>query len=273
MLAPLGRTLPEDDPEAARAALVEALAALSATPLAEIKGFGATSARNLFDAIDGRREVELQRLIFGLGIRHVGEVAALDLARLYGGWAPLAKALDAARPGALAHRKADAAEAEERAAARDAGRRAAIAKARAAAWEAAEVPAEAEAAWRQLVDADGIGPILALSLSDGLAGAEERGAIDRLLAHLTPSPPPARAEGSPVAGKTVVFTGTLEKMTRAEAKARAEALGAKVSGSVSAKTDLVIAGPGAGSKLKKAEDLGVEVISEDDWIALASGGG
>ena len=273
LLAPLGRTLPEDDPEAARAALVEALAALSATPLAEIKGFGATSARNLFDAIDGRREVELQRLIFGLGIRHVGEVAALDLARLYGGWAPLAKALDAARPGALAHRKADAAEAEERAAARDAGRRAAIAKARAAAWEVAEVPAEAEAAWRQLVDADGIGPILALSLSDGLAGAEERGAIDRLLAHLTPSPPPARAEGSPVAGKTVVFTGTLEKMTRAEAKARAEALGAKVSGSVSAKTDLVIAGPGAGSKLKKAEDLGVEVISEDDWIALASGGG
>ena len=74
-----------------------------------------------------------------------------------------------------------------------------------------------------------------------------------------------------MAGKTLVFTGSLEKMTRAEAKARAEALGAKVAGSVSARTDLVIAGPGAGSKLKKAEELGVEVISEDDWIAMAGG--
>ncbi|MEE3098880.1 MAG: NAD-dependent DNA ligase LigA [Pseudomonadota bacterium] len=270
LLAPLGHDLPEDDLPAARDALVGALATLSVTPLAEIKGFGETSARNLFNAIDGRREVELQRLIFGLGIRHVGEVAALDLARLYGSWEALAHGLDAARPAALAHREADAAEIAEREAAKQEGRRAAIAKARTAAWEKAAPPPEAEAAWRHLVDADGIGPILALSLSDGLAGAEERGAIDRLLAHLSPKAPEARAEGSPVAGKTLVFTGTLEKMTRAEAKARAEALGAKVAGSVSARTDLVIAGPGAGSKLKKAEELGVEVISEDDWIALAA---
>ena len=88
---------------------------------------------------------------------------------------------------------------------------------------------------------------------------------------LTPLPPEARATESPVAGKTLVFTGTLEKMTRAEAKARAEALGAKVAGSVSKSTDLVIAGPGAGSKAKKAEELGVEMIDEDGWLAMIEG--
>ena len=98
------------------------------------------------------------------------------------------------------------------------------------------------------------------------AQSHERGSIDRLVAHLTIVPPEAQSDDSPVAGKTVVFTGTLEKMTRAEAKARAEALGAKVSGSVSAKTDLVVAGPGAGSKAKKAADLGIETIDEDTWL-------
>ena len=116
-----------------------------------------------------------------------------------------------------------------------------------------------------------IGPVLALSLSDAFANPEERSAIDRLVAQLTILPPPAKAASGAIAGKTLVFTGTLEKMTRAEAKARAEALGAKVAGSVSAKTDLVIAGPGAGSKAAKAAELGIEVIDEDAWLALAQG--
>jgi len=101
----------------------------------------------------------------------------------------------------------------------------------------------------------------------------ERAEIDRLAEQLTILPPPRRqTEGSPIAGKTLVFTGTLEKMSRAEAKARAEALGAKVAGSVSAKTDLLIAGPGAGSKARDAARLGIEVIDEDAWLALAAQG-
>ncbi|MEM8755460.1 MAG: BRCT domain-containing protein, partial [Pseudomonadota bacterium] len=126
---------------------------------------------------------------------------------------------------------------------------------------------EAADRWADLIGADGVGPIMALSLSDAFANSKERAAIDDLSRHLTPLPPEAPAAESPVAGKTVVFTGTLEKMTRAEAKARAESLGAKVAGSVSKKTDILIAGPGAGSKLKKAEELGVETLDEDGWLA------
>ncbi|QDC09687.1 NAD-dependent DNA ligase LigA [Oceanicola sp. D3] len=236
------------------------------TKLANRDGWGETSAKNLFEAIDEKREIALSRLIFGLGIRHVGEVAAQDLARHYTSWEAMAQALDAARPAALAHRKADEAAEAERAAAAEEGRRAKLAEARAAV--AGDVPPEAAEAWADLIGTDGIGPTLALSLSDAFANPDERAAMDRLLPQLTPLPPEARATGSPVAGKTVVFTGTLEKMTRAEAKARAEALGAKVSGSVSAKTDLLVAGPGAGSKAKKAADLGVETIDEDGWLSL-----
>lgn len=108
-----------------------------------------------------------------------------------------------------------------------------------------------------------------MSLSDAFANEAERAAIDRLVAFLDIQPPEARAADSEISGKTLVFTGTLERMTRAEAKARAEAMGAKVAGSVSAKTDLVIAGPGAGSKAKKAADLGVAVIDEDEWMRIA----
>jgi len=245
---------------------------LSATPLAEVKGWGATSASNLFQAIEAKRRIELHRLIFALGIRHAGEVAANDLARHFGSWEALAGALDRLRPAALAHRAADLAAEDERKAASAEGRRARISEARAAATAGLEVPPEAEAAWSHLTSANGIGPALAISLSDAFANPRERGAIDRLITALTDIiPPEARATDSEITGKTLVFTGTLEKMTRAEAKARAEALGAHVAGSVSAKTDLLIAGPGAGSKAKKAADLGIKVIDEDEWLLIAKG--
>jgi DNA ligase (NAD+) len=232
------------------------------------EGWGEKSAANLFDAIDEKRQIPLAKFIFALGIRHVGEVGGRDLALHYGGWGELVSALDTARPAALAHRAADEAEEAERIAAAEEGRRARISDTRAAAVSACDVPEAAQAAWDDLVAADGIGPILALSLSDALSNPEERAAIDRLTAHLTIIAPDAPAAESPVSGKTVVFTGTLEKMTRAEAKARAEALGAKVSGSVSKKTDILVAGPGAGSKATKAADLGIKVLDEDSWLEL-----
>lgn len=234
-------------------------------------GWGEKSAQNLFDAIRERRRIPLDRLIFALGIRHCGEAAAKDVAQHYGRWEAMAEALDRARPAALAQRAADAAEEAERATAQAEGRRARITEVRNAAIAARDVPDDATTAWADLVATDGIGPVLALSLSDAFANPEERSAIDRLVAQLTILPPPAKAASGAIAGKTLVFTGTLEKMTRAEAKARAEALGAKVAGSVSAKTDLVIAGPGAGSKAAKAAELGIEVIDEDAWLALAQG--
>ena len=236
------------------------------------------SVSNLFAAIEERRTIALARLIFGLGIRHAGEVAALDLARHYGSWQALTAALDVARPAALAHRAADAAEDAERRSAAEEGRRARISEVRAAAMAKAAPPSDASAAWEDLVTSDGIGAVLALSLSDALANPRERRAVEALVEGIEGHPgltievPKARATDSPVAGKTVVFTGTLEKMTRAEAKARAEALGAKVAGSVSAKTDLVVTGPGAGSKAKKAAELGIETIDEDAWLALIGGG-
>lgn len=113
---------------------------------------------------------------------------------------------------------------------------------------------------------------MARSLVTAFAQEQERAVIDELVAQLQIEPAEKPAlDSSPVAGKTVVFTGTLEKMTRAEAKARAEALGAKVAGSVSKKTDLLVAGPGAGSKAKKAADLGIKTLDEDGWLQLIAG--
>ncbi|KPQ14057.1 MAG: DNA ligase, NAD-dependent [Rhodobacteraceae bacterium HLUCCO18] len=236
------------------------------------EGWGEKSAANLFDAIDEKRRIPLARLIFALGIRHVGEVAAADLARHFGGWPAFVEAVTTAIPAAAAHRAADLAQAEEARGAKEDGRRARNAEVRAAAWEKAAVPPEARAAWEDLIGIDGIGAAVALSLTDTLSQERERASIERLVAHLDILPPEAPATDSDIAGKTIVFTGSLERMTRAEAKARAEALGARVSGSVSAKTDLVVAGPGAGSKAKKAAELGIETIDEDTWLARIGDG-
>ena len=192
------------------------------------EGWGETSARNLFAAIDDKRRIGLDRLLFALGVRHVGETSARVIARSYGDWPSFIAAMDAA-----------------------AGR-------------------EGEA-WDGLNDIDGVGGVMAAALVGFFAEPQTRGAVDALVGELDVQPVEAAATDSPVAGKTVVFTGTLEKMTRAEAKARAEAMGAKVAGSVSKKTDILVAGPGAGSKLKKAADLGVETMDEDGWLALIGG--
>ncbi len=231
-------------------------------------GWGETSASNLFAAIDDKRTIPFARLLFALGIRHVGEVGARDLALFFRDWDVMAASIDAARPAALAQRAADQAEDAERIVAAEEGRRARVKEARDAALANLIVPTNAAGAWSDLIGIDGIGATLGLSLSDAFANPDERAAFDDLRKHLTIVPPDAPASDSPVAGKTVVFTGTLEKMTRAEAKARAEALGAKVSGSVSQKTDLLVAGPGAGSKAKKAADLGIETLDEDGWLQL-----
>ena len=231
------------------------------------EGWGEKSAENLFAAIEEKRTIPLKRLLFSLGIRHVGEVAAADLARHFGTWTGLAETVDRARAAADAARAADEAVAVERVRAADEGRRAQISATRDLVWTT--VPPEACAAWDEITGIDGIGTTVAQALVTAFAQPCERASIDRLVLALDVQAEAApAASDSPVAGKTVVFTGSLEKMTRAEAKARAEALGAKVSGSVSAKTDLLVAGPGAGSKARKAADLGVETIDEDAWLAL-----
>ena len=234
------------------------------------EGWGERSAKNLFEAIEEKRKISFPRLLFALGIHHVGEVVARDIALHFGTWPDMVRALDIAVKAAERHRAAEEAIEAERRRAAEEGRRAQAKSVSDAAWAAEpEVPEAARAAWDELVGIDGIGTAVAQSLVTTFAQPAERASIDRLAECLTveAAERPTSAD-SPVAGKTVVFTGTLEKMTRAEAKARAEALGAKVAGSVSAKTDLLIAGPGAGSKAKKAAALGVETIDEDGWLAL-----
>lgn len=246
-----------------------ALAERGATPLAEQLGWGEKSAKNLFLNIEIRQDIDFSRLIFSLGLRHVGAVAASDLARHYGSWTAFENAIDTAIPAAERQRAADSAELEERHRAHEEGRRAQIKHARDEAWAGeAEISVAAAAAWDDLINIDGIGATVALSLVTSFAQEAERASIDRLAGKLTVRDAEQSAKDSKIAGKIIVFTGSLEKMTRAEAKSRAESLGAKVSGSVSTKTDLVVAGPGAGSKGKKAAELGIETIDEDGWLAL-----
>ncbi|MBW7922480.1 MAG: NAD-dependent DNA ligase LigA [Rubellimicrobium sp.] len=233
-------------------------------------GYGEASAAKLFDAIDARRVIGLERLIFALGIRHIGEVAARDLARHFGTWARLIAAVDRAHPAAERQLAADAAERDERASAAAEGRRARLAPVRDAVWAAAPPPdAAARAAWDEILAVEGFGAVMALSLVITLSQPEERAIVDDLVACLDEiTPPPARASASAIKGLTLVFTGTLEHMKRDAARARAEELGAHVADSVSRRTDLVIAGPGAGSKAAAAARLGVRVIDEGEWLRL-----
>lgn len=200
----------------------------SVQKIENFEGFGKTSVANLFAAIEARRQIALERFIFALGIRHVGETTAKILARAAGDW-PAFEAL------------------AKRIAAGD-----------------AEAVSEVQAL-------DQIGSAVTEALAEFFSRPEAVTMVDRLVGELTVLPAERPVGESPVTGKTVVFTGSLERMTRDEAKARAESLGAKVAGSVSKKTDYVVAGPGAGSKLDKATELGLTVLTEDEWLVLIGG--
>jgi DNA ligase (NAD+) len=197
--------------------------------LADREGFGATSVRNLFAAIDARRTIALHRFIFALGIRHVGEGNAKLLARHYGTVEAFRAAMIAAGEGPQSE------------------------------------------AYQDLNAIEGIGTVVANAIVEFFAEPHSVKAVDDLLGEIEVQPAERAKTDSPIAGKIVVFTGSLEKFTRDEAKATAERLGAKASGSVSKKTDYVVAGPGAGSKLAEANKLGVKVLTEDEWLALVSG--
>src|SRR4051812_6384999 len=193
--------------------------------LEEIEGYGETSVRNLFAAIDARREISLERFIYALGMRHVGETTARLLARAYGAWR-------AFHDTCLKVARGD---------------------------EETRVDMDA---------LDQIGETVIESIAAYFAEKHNLGIVERLTMHVRVLDAERPKANSPVAGKTVVFTGSLEKMTRDEAKAMAERLGAKTAGSVSKKTDYLVAGPGAGSKLNKAKEAGVTVVTEDEWLKL-----
>ncbi len=190
------------------------------------EGWGDKSADNLIAAIDDRRAIDLDRLIYALGIPQVGSATARLLAKQYGTLDNWRNAM-----GVAENRESEA--------------------------------------YAELIDIDGIGPAVAEDILEFFGEAHNRAVLDDLgeLLDVQDFEAPDTG-GSPIAGKTVVFTGTLETVTRSEAKVRAESLGAKVAGSVSKKTDYVVAGPGAGSKAKKAAELGIATLTEDEWLKL-----
>ncbi|MGE4014659.1 MAG: helix-hairpin-helix domain-containing protein, partial [Alphaproteobacteria bacterium] len=191
----------------------------------ERDGWGEQSMQKLFDAIDARRTISLERFIYALGIRQVGQATARLLAKQYGSLAAWRKAMMAA-----ARRDGEA--------------------------------------FDDLTNIDGIGPSVADDILDFFEEKHNRDVLDDLQDELTVTDFVQPRSDSPVAGKTVVFTGSLETMTRNEAKARAESLGAKVAGSVSKSTDYVIVGADAGSKATKARELGVATLTEAEWVKL-----
>jgi len=192
-----------------------------------LDGYGEISIRNLMTSIEARRTIGLERFIYALGIRQVGQATARILALHYD---RLEAILTALAPDA-----------------------------------------DLEAAAAELVEIDQIGALMAADIIAFFSNDANRDMVIDLASELRISPPDRPSDDSPVSGKTIVFTGTLSGMSRAEAKARAEALGAKVAGSVSAKTNFLVAGADAGSKARKAADLGVTVLSEDEWLAMIGG--
>ncbi len=195
-----------------------------------LEGWQDKSVDNLLKAVEDKRAPDAARLLFGLGIRHVGAVTARDLMRHF-------TTLPALREAAEKVREGD------------------------------------EDAATDITSIDGVGPAVTEALGDFFHEPHNREVWDDILSEVSPPPYVVETKDSPVTGKTVVFTGKLETMSRDEAKAQAERLGAKAAGSVSAKTDLVVAGPGAGSKLKKAAEFGIEVIDEAAWAEIVKAAG
>jgi DNA ligase (NAD+) len=186
------------------------------------EGWKEKSVDNLLAAIEAKREPDGPRLLFGLGVRHVGIVTARDLLKCFG-------TIEELRRVALS----------------DGGQ-------------------------GELSSVQGVGPVVAEALVDFFHEAHNREVVDDLLSEVAPKPFVSDTKQTEWTGKTIVFTGSLETMSRDEAKAQAERLGARAAGSVSAKTDLVVAGPGAGSKLKKAEELGIRVVNEAEWAQIVA---
>lgn len=200
----------------------------SENPLSKIKnkdGYGDVSAKKLFAAIELKREIPLEKLIYALGVRHVGDATAKTLARAYLTWPSFYSAV-------LSIANGD------------------------------------ETFVQEFIALDDIGPAVINSLRQFFLEAKNRKMVDDLVVQLRIIDAEAPSGDSVISGQTVVFTGKLERMSRDEAKAMAERMGAKVAGSISKKTDLLVAGPGAGSKLKKAMDLGIKTITEDEWFVL-----
>ncbi|MEP6839024.1 MAG: NAD-dependent DNA ligase LigA, partial [Bradyrhizobium sp.] len=209
--------------------------ARSTSKLMAREGYGETSVRNLFSAIDARRTVDLHRLIFALGIRHVGEGNAKLLARHYGTVENFREAMLAAAKGSN---------------------------------KGTGDEENTTEAYQDLNNIGGVGEIVADAVVEFFAEPRNVKALGELLREIEVKPAEQPRKSSPVSDKTVVFTGSLTKFTRDEAKAVAERLGAKVAGSVSKKTDYVVSGEDAGSKLAKARELGVAVLTEDEWLKL-----
>ena len=193
--------------------------------IASLEGWGETSIGNLFSAINVRKKMEFHRVIYALGIRHMGQGNSHLVARHFVEWKEMLK-------------------------------------------EVVGVIPYSGNTWDELISIDGLGETSIKSLVDFFNTPRNHQMVLNLWKHITVIDAEAPSSDSPVSGKTVVFTGKLEKFSRDEAKAKAQSLGAKVSGSVSTKTDILVTGPGAGSKLKKATELGIKTLTEDEWLAF-----